>query len=48
MVTHIEYLQKIIDRGKSDNKILFAPSWVNQKNDLIEKYGKKLYRTFKN
>lgn len=40
--TYVEYLQKIIDRGKSDNKILFAPSWVNQKNDLIEKYGKKI------
>ncbi len=40
--TYVEYLQKIINKDKSDNKILFAPSWVNQKNDLIEKYGKKI------
>tara|TARA_B100000686_G_C16636955_1_gene887858 strand:+ start:25 stop:780 length:756 start_codon:yes stop_codon:yes gene_type:complete len=40
--TYIEHLQKITNKEKSDNKILFAPSWVNQKNDLIEKYGKKI------
>jgi len=35
-------LKNKINKNKADGSILFAPSWVNQKDDLLEKYGEKI------
>jgi len=40
--TYIENLKNKINKNKANGSILFAPSWVNQKDDLLEKYGEKI------
>ena len=40
--TYINNLKKKINKTIKDDTILFAPSWIKQKNDLIEKYGQKI------
>lgn len=40
--TYLNNLKKKINKKKENNSILFAPSWIKQKNDLIEKYGEKI------
>ena len=44
--TYIESLTKIINKNISDGSILFAPSWIKQKNDLLEIYGEKIISKF--
>ncbi len=39
---YIENLKRKINTGKEENVVLFAPSWSNDQNDLLENYGEKI------
>ncbi len=39
---YIENIKKKVNLNISDGSILFAPSWLNEKNDLLEIYGEEI------
>ncbi len=39
---YIENIKKRVKLNVSDGSILFAPSWLNEKNDLIEMYSEEI------